>query len=86
MEILNGVQNRIPGGLEAYMQAIGVERRRGNLDNAENIFVSTLEMLKEREDKASFGQMTIKFARFLTLVGLNFFFKLFICCKICFQY
>lgn len=71
LEILKGVENRIPGGLEAYMQAIGIERRRGNISGAEKLFLSTLDMLKERKDKVSFGQMTIKFARFLTLVSYS---------------
>ncbi|XP_071519274.1 pre-mRNA-processing factor 39 isoform X2 [Panulirus ornatus] len=67
LEILEDVQARVPGSLEAWMQAAGVERRRGNLEAAKEIFLRCLQQCQEREDKNAYSHVALKFARFHTL-------------------
>ncbi|KAK7078290.1 PRP39 pre-mRNA processing factor 39 [Halocaridina rubra] len=67
LEILQEVQERILGSLEAWMQAAGVERRRGNLTAAKEIYNSCLTQCQEREDKEAHSHVSLKYARFLSM-------------------
>lgn len=50
------------------MQAAGVERRRGNLAGARQVFERCLAILLEEPDKNIHSHVSIKFSRFLTMV------------------
>ncbi|XP_042861360.1 pre-mRNA-processing factor 39-like isoform X3 [Penaeus japonicus] len=67
LEILEDIQTRVPGSLEAWMQAAGVERRRGNLEATKEIFDRCLAICQEREDKNAHSHVSLKYARFHTL-------------------
>lgn len=67
LEILEGLQQGNSPSLEAYMQAAGVERRRGNLNGARQVFERCLAILLEEPDKNIHSHVSIKFARFLTM-------------------
>lgn len=67
LEILEGLQQGSTPSLEAYMQAAGVERRRGNLAGARQVFERCLAILLEEPDKNIHSHVSIKFARFLTM-------------------
>ncbi|XP_045596489.1 pre-mRNA-processing factor 39 isoform X2 [Procambarus clarkii] len=67
LEILEDVQTRVPGSLEAWMQAAGVERRRNNLVAATEVFSRCLQQCQEREDKNAHSHVSLKLARFHTL-------------------
>ncbi|KAG7157552.1 Pre-mRNA-processing factor 39-like 2 [Homarus americanus] len=54
------------GSLEAWMQAAGVERRRGNMEAAKDIFVHCLCQCQDREDKNAHSHVSLKLARFYT--------------------
>ncbi|XP_069945998.1 pre-mRNA-processing factor 39 isoform X2 [Cherax quadricarinatus] len=64
LEILEDIQARVPGSLEAWMQAAGVERRRNNLGAAKEIFSRCLQQCQDREDKNAHSHVSLKFARF----------------------
>lgn len=53
------------------MQAAGVERRRGNQAGARQVFERCLVILLEEPDKNIHSHVSIKFARFLTMVSVS---------------
>ncbi|KAG0717753.1 Pre-mRNA-processing factor 39 [Chionoecetes opilio] len=67
LEILEALQQGNSPSLEAYMQAAGVERRRGNLGGGRQVFERCLTILMEEPDKNIHSHVSIKFARFLTM-------------------
>lgn len=67
LEILEDIQERVPGSLEAWMQAAGVERRRGNLTAAKETYERCLNQCQDREDKDAHSHVSLKFARFFSL-------------------
>lgn len=67
IQILEDVQLKVPGSLEAWMQAAGVERRRGNLTAAKEVFERCLNHCQEREDKDAHSHVSLKFARYCSL-------------------
>ncbi|XP_076063092.1 pre-mRNA-processing factor 39-like isoform X2 [Oratosquilla oratoria] len=67
LEILKDVRERVIGGLEAWVQSAGVERRRGNLDAAQNLYLTCLEDCRNMDNKPSHSNMSLKYARFLWL-------------------
>lgn len=54
------------------MQAAGVERRRGNMEATKEIFDRCLAICQEREDKNAHSHVSLKYARFHTLVSIFF--------------
>lgn len=52
--------------LEVYMMSVAVERRRGNLDAAENIYLKCLEKFHDKENMSAYSSIAVKYARFLT--------------------
>ncbi|CAL4099757.1 unnamed protein product [Meganyctiphanes norvegica] len=67
LEILGDVTSRVESCLEPWIQLAGVERRRGNIDEAQEVYTRCLEQCKAREDKNIFAQVSLKFARFLSI-------------------
>lgn len=74
LEILDDIQTRVPGSLEAWMQAAGVERRRGNMEATKEVFDRCLAICQEREDKNAHSHVSLKYARFHTLVSVFSFY------------
>lgn len=64
--------------LETYMMAVAVERRRGNLDAAEEIYCGCLSKFKDKENKSWYSSIVIKYARFLTYVSISWSFLIFL--------
>ncbi|XP_066962697.1 pre-mRNA-processing factor 39 isoform X2 [Macrobrachium rosenbergii] len=67
LQILADVQERVPGSLEAWMQAAGVERRRNNTDAAKEMFMKCLAQCQERDEKDAHSHVSLKLARFCSL-------------------
>ena len=56
------------------MQAAGVERRRGNLEAAKEMFAKCLSQCQDKEDKDAHSHVSLKLARFTSMVSRFFFF------------
>jgi len=67
LEILGDVTSRVESCLEPWIQLAGVERRRGNINEAQEVYQRCLEQCRQREDKTIFAQVSLKFARFLSI-------------------
>ncbi|XP_064085220.1 pre-mRNA-processing factor 39-like [Macrobrachium nipponense] len=67
LQILADVQERVPGSLEAWMQAAGVERRRNNTEAAKEMFMKCLAQCQERDEKDAHSHVSLKLARFCSL-------------------
>ena len=69
MEILGDVTSRVESCLEPWIQLAGVERRRGNIKEAQEVYQRCLEHCRQRDDKNIFAQVSLKYARFLSIVS-----------------
>ncbi|XP_068203314.1 pre-mRNA-processing factor 39 isoform X2 [Palaemon carinicauda] len=67
LQILADIQERVPGSLESWMQAAGVERRRNNLEAAKEMFMKCLAQCQERDEKDAHSHVSLKLARFCSL-------------------
>ncbi|RXG70300.1 Pre-mRNA-processing factor 39 [Armadillidium vulgare] len=66
LQILSNVSENMDLCLEVYMMSVAVERRRGNLDAAENIYLKCLEKFHDKENMSAYSSIAVKYARFLT--------------------
>ena len=68
LELLSEIQKRLPEALEPHLQAVAVERRRGNLQEAEELFLSSLAVFKDSEKLTlAYVNMIVRYARFISL-------------------
>uniref|UniRef100_A0A2P2I0P4 Pre-mRNA-processing factor 39-like n=1 Tax=Hirondellea gigas TaxID=1518452 RepID=A0A2P2I0P4_9CRUS len=72
LSLLSELQINLPDALEPRLQAIAVERRRGNLDAADDLFTQSLKLFKEKGAlSTSHTNLLVKYTRFLSLFKAN---------------
>lgn len=73
LELLSELQTRLPDALEPHLQAIAVERRRGNLDKAIQLFEMGLETFQNKDKGVPlpYANLLVKYCRFMTLFQSN---------------